>query len=155
VSEAGDRASSQGGYLLAKVQQVSSRVFNRLLKDSGGADINSAQGRILFAIWGKGAMSISALAKETALEPSTLTGMLDRLESGGLLRRVPSAEDRRAYVVECTDEGRAMESRYATLSAKMTELFYGEMGEAEIAAFEGSLGEILANLERAEAGLKG
>ena len=54
---------SQGGYLLAKAQQVSSRVFNRLLKDSGGADINSAQGRILFALWNHGRMSISALAK--------------------------------------------------------------------------------------------
>jgi len=152
---ASHNAPSQGGYLLAKVQQVSSRVFNRLLKDAGGADINSAQGRILFALWEKGGMSISALAKETALEPSTLTSMLDRLEAAGLLRRSPSAEDRRAYVVECTDAGRAMESRYAALSKRMTELFYGEMSEAEIAAFEGSLGAILANLERAEAELKG
>ncbi len=151
----GSRETSQGGYLLAKAQQVSSRVFNRLLKDSGGADINSAQGRILFALWSHGSMGISALAKETALEPSTLTSMLDRLEAAGLLRRAPSPGDRRAYVVECTEEGSAIESRFAELSARMTELFYGDMTDAERAGFERSLGRILANLEKAESELRG
>jgi MarR family transcriptional regulator, organic hydroperoxide resistance regulator len=154
VSGAGKRAS-QGGYLLAKAQQVSSRVFNRLLKEAGGVEVNSAQGRILFALWKKGGMSIAALSKETALEPSTLTSMLDRLEAGGLLRRSPSPGDRRAFVVECTDEGMAMESRYAALSARMTDIFYEGMSVAEISAFEKSLGAILENLEEAEAELKG
>lgn len=145
---------SQGGYLLAKAQQIGGRIFNRLLKEAGGGDINSAQGRILFALWTRGGMSISTLAKETALEPSTLTSMLDRLEAAGFARRSPSPEDRRAFVVECTDEGLSVKAKYAAASERMTALFYGDMSENEIAAFEGSLGKIVANLVVAERELK-
>jgi DNA-binding MarR family transcriptional regulator len=146
--------SSQGGYLMAKAQQISSRVFNRLLRDSGCEGINSAQGRILFALWQKGGMSISALARETALEPSTLTSMLDRLESAELVARRAAPEDRRAFVVECTAEGRALESKHQAVSKRMTELFYGDLSEKEISAFESTLSSIVENLEGAERELK-
>jgi MarR family transcriptional regulator, organic hydroperoxide resistance regulator len=147
-------AGKRGGYLMAKAQQISQRVFNRLLKEAGGGEINSAQGRILFALWQKGGMSISALAKETALEPSTLTSMLDRLEAAGLLGREASPDDRRAFVVDCTARGRSLERKYAAVSKRMTELFYGDLRAGEIAAFETTLARIVGNLEEAERELK-
>jgi MarR family transcriptional regulator, organic hydroperoxide resistance regulator len=151
-----DRAqrTSQGGYLVAKAQQISQRIFNRLLREAGGGDINSAQGRILFALWKKGGMSIASLAKETALEPSTLTSMLDRLETAGFAKRSPSPEDRRAFVIECTGEGRALEAKYSTVSKRMGGLFYRDMSREEIAAFEAALAKIVGNLEAAERGLR-
>jgi DNA-binding MarR family transcriptional regulator len=141
---------SEGGYLVAKAHQIGGRVFNRLLKEAGGGDINPSQGRILFALWGEKRMRIAELARETALEPSTLTSMLDRLETAGLATRSPSQDDRRALVVECTAAGRALMSRYYSASAKMTELFYGDMRAEEIAAFESTLKRIVRNLSRAE-----
>jgi MarR family transcriptional regulator, organic hydroperoxide resistance regulator len=144
------KAPSQGGFLLAKAHQISGRIFSKLLKDAGGAAINPAQGRILFALWKVESMSITALAKETSLEPSTLTSMLDRLEAAGLVRRRPSAQDRRALEISCTAGGRAIQTHYATVSARMTEIFYGDMGADEIASFEKSLKQIVANLETAE-----
>jgi MarR family transcriptional regulator, organic hydroperoxide resistance regulator len=148
------RKPSEGGYLMAKAQQISGRVFNRLLRDAGGGDINPAQGRILFALWKKGGMSITALAKETALEPSTLTSMLDRLEAAGFASRSPSPGDRRAFVIDCTAAGRALEARYSAVSERMSELFYGELGAKEIAAFESTLRKIVANLAAVESELK-
>jgi MarR family transcriptional regulator, organic hydroperoxide resistance regulator len=143
--------ASAGGFLLAKVHRISGRVFARLLKEEGDIPVNPAQGRILFALWrSSGPMPISALARETALEPSTLTSMLDRLEAAGLLRRSPSAEDRRVVIVERTDRDRALEARYRRVSERMTRLFYRGMAQAEIAAFEESLERILDNLEREE-----
>ena len=78
--------------------------------------------------------------------------MLDRLEAAGLVERSPSPDDRRAWLVGCSAEGRALESRYAAVSAKMTALFYAGMERCEIAAFESSLRKIVANLARAEDG---
>jgi DNA-binding MarR family transcriptional regulator len=141
---------SEGGYLIAKAHQIGGRVFSRLLKEAGGMDINPSQGRILFALWKEKRMRIAELARETALEPSTLTSMLDRLEAAGLATRSPSIEDRRALVVECTAAGRALMSRYSSASEKMTELFYGDMKAEEIAAFESTLKRIVGNLSRAE-----
>lgn len=141
---------SQGGYLVAKAHQIGGRVFARLLKEAGGTDINPAQGRILFALWRSEGMSVTALSKETALEPSTLTSMLDRLEAAGFARRAPSPADRRALIVECTEAGRALERKYSAASEKMSSIFYGRLGSAEIAAFEAILGKIVDNLEAAE-----
>lgn len=150
------RPPSEGGFLLAKVHQVSGRVFAKLLKREGGFPINPAQGRILFALWrSSGPIAIGELARQTALEPSTLTSMLDRLEAAGLARRSASAADRRVVTVERTDADRALEARYREVSERMTRLFYKDMGESEIAMFERSLGRILDNLNEAEQGLKG
>ena len=146
---------SEGGFLLAKVHQVSGRVFARLLKEEGGISINPAQGRILFALWRvDGPLTIGELSRETALEPSTLTSMLDRLEGAGLVRRVASSEDRRVVTVERTDADRALEAKYREVSERMTRLFYGDMDGTQIAAFEGALDRILGNLFEAERRLK-
>lgn len=49
-----------------------------------------------------------ALAKSIHLGQATLTGILTRLESRGLVSRERSESDRRTVVVELTDEGRAV-----------------------------------------------
>jgi DNA-binding MarR family transcriptional regulator len=105
------KRASEGGYLVAKVHQVGGRVFARMLKESGGSPINPAQGRLLFALWkSKRGMSMTSLAAETALEPSTLTSMIDRLEAAGLAQRKASPTDRRALLVECTAASRKLET---------------------------------------------
>jgi DNA-binding MarR family transcriptional regulator len=99
-------------------------------------------------------VALTALGRETALEPSTLTSMLDRLEEAGLVRRVPSKEDRRAIMVERTEADRALEKRYAAISDRMTKLFYGSLPAAERKAFESTLARILDNLLAAERDLR-
>lgn len=49
-----------------------------------------------------------ALAKSIHLSQATLTGILTRLESRGLVSRERSGSDRRTVVAELTDEGRAV-----------------------------------------------
>jgi DNA-binding MarR family transcriptional regulator len=46
-----------------------------------------------------GAMSASGLAKGIGLHPATLTGVLDRLEKSGWIRRERAENDRRAILV--------------------------------------------------------
>jgi MarR family transcriptional regulator, organic hydroperoxide resistance regulator len=145
------RARSEGGYLVAKAHQIGGRVFARLLKESAGSAINPAQGRLLFALWkAKEGMSMTALSVETALEPSTLTSMVDRLEAAGFVRRLPSGEDRRAFLVECTPSGRRIEKDYRAVSERMIEIYYKGMGSGEVKAFESSLRKVVENLQEAE-----
>ena len=145
---------SEGGFLIAKAHQIGGRVFARILRQVAGLSINPAQGRILFALWKRESMSVSELSKETALEPSTLTSMLDRLEARRLVRRAASLEDRRVVVVERGEADRELEGMYRAASERMTALFYEGMGAREVAAFEASLGRVVANLERAERQIK-
>ena len=50
--------------------------------------------------------TVSELGAAVGARPTTLTGVLDRLERRGHITRAPSATDRRAVVIELTSTGR-------------------------------------------------
>jgi DNA-binding MarR family transcriptional regulator len=135
----------QSGFLMAKIRQVSERIFLRKLKDYG-IEINPAQGRIMFALWQKDGIAINELVKKTKLEKSTLTSMLDRLEQMGYVRRQRSRKDRRKILICRTKKDKAMESKYVEVSQEITRLFYKGFSETQIDRFEQDLQRILNNL---------
>jgi DNA-binding MarR family transcriptional regulator len=53
-------------------------------------------------------LSPGALAKGLELSSGAMTNRLDGLEKAGLVRRQPDPDDRRALLVELTDEGRRL-----------------------------------------------
>ena len=144
------KAQRQAGFLMAKIRQVSGRVFERILKEYN-IEINSAQGRIMFALWQADGISINELAKKTQLKKSTLTSMLDRLENMGYLRRQRSKKDRRKILIKRTNKDKNLENRYVELSEEMTKLYYKGFSKVEIDGFEKYLERILDNLTAFEA----
>lgn len=139
-----------GGFLVAKVHQAAGRVFTKKLKQYNLDRINPAQGRILFVLWEQDGLSIQELARKTSLGKSTLTSMLDRLETAGHVKRVPSADDRRKIMIWLTERDRKLRAAYNDVSSDMSEVFYRGFSAREIGAFEEYLNRILANLESAE-----
>ncbi len=138
----------QGGFLIAKIHQVSGRIFAKILKKARVSEINPAQGRILFALWKKDGIPITELARKTLLSKSTLTSMLDRLEKAGFIIRVPSKKDRRTILIKRTEKDKRLETKYIQVSDEMTKLFYDGFTPEEIDAFEECLKRILANLTK-------
>lgn len=138
----------QGGFLISKIHQLSGRIFDRKLKDYELNHFNPAQGRILFVLWQNDGIPIRELAKQTALEKSTLTSMLDRLEQAGYLKRTPSKEDRRQILIELTGKSRELKLKYEAVSEEMISLFYRGFSEAEIMVFENCLVRIFENLDK-------
>jgi DNA-binding MarR family transcriptional regulator len=144
----------EGGFLIAKIHHLSSRILAKKIKEYELEEINPAQGRILFALWQKDGISIQELAKKTSLEKSTLTSMLDRLEDTGHLVRVPSKEDRRKIIVRLTEKDKTLQNAYMQLSKEMTELFYKGFKVKEMDDFEAFLKRIFDNLLTFEKGQK-
>jgi DNA-binding MarR family transcriptional regulator len=140
----------QGGFLVSKIHQLSGRIFTKKLKDYDLYEINSAQGRIIFVLWQNDGISIQELAKKTALEKSTLTRMLERLENIGYLKRVPSEEDRRKTIVTLTTKNEELKDAYEEVSKDMLDLYYKGFTEAEIDTFETYLKRIHENLSQFE-----
>jgi DNA-binding MarR family transcriptional regulator len=140
----------QAGFLMAKIRQVGGRISERILKKHD-VEINSAQGRIMFALWQKDGVSINELAKKTQLKKSTLTSMLDRLERMGYIRRQRSKKDRRKILIKRTEKDRTMEKKYVEVSEEMTRLFYNGFSRSQIDRFENDLEQILDNLTEFEA----
>jgi DNA-binding MarR family transcriptional regulator len=53
-------------------------------------------------------MTCKELSEKTLVTKGTLTGVLDRLETKGLIARVPSREDRRSIFIRLTPKGDAL-----------------------------------------------
>ena len=130
---------------MAKIRHVSGRVFERILKEYG-IEINSAQGRIMFALWQADGISINELGQKTQLKKSTLTSMLDRLEKMGYIKRHRCKKDRRKILIKRTSKDKNLERKYVELSGEITKLFYKGFSKNEIYRFEKDLAKILDNL---------
>lgn len=143
------KTQRQAGFLMAKIRQVSGRIFERILKEYG-IEINSAQGRIMFALWQVDGISINELAQKTQLKKSTLTSMLDRLETMGYVRRQRSKKDRRKILIKRTKKDKNLENRYVELSQEITKLFYQGFSKSQIDSFENNMAKILDNLTEFE-----
>ncbi|RVW08293.1 MarR family transcriptional regulator [Prescottella agglutinans] len=58
-----------------------------------------------------GALPMAKASARLQVHPTSVTNAVDRLEAAGLVRRVPHPTDRRATLVEITEEGRELSLR--------------------------------------------
>ena len=139
---------TKGGYLISRIKQAGTRIFDRMLAASGIDEFNGAQGRILYVLWQHEDISISSLSAKTSLANTTLTSMLDRMENSGLIVRKPDPADRRSRLIALTDKAKALQHDYELVSQKMNERYYIGFTESEIRQFEAYLQRVLENLEK-------
>ena len=137
----------QGGFLIARIKQVGGRVFERILAQRNIDAFNGSQGRILYVLWQKDGIPIRELSRETGLAMTTLTGMLDRMEASGLVRRDRSDADRRKIRIFLTESAKALEKDYDAVTREIGAIYYKGFAEEEIQQFEAYLRRILANVE--------
>lgn len=78
-----------------------SHTMRRISEGKGG------QKRILILLLEDGATTQNALTQRLGIQPGSASEVLAKLEHAGLIRREPSAGDRRTTDVLLTDEGRA------------------------------------------------
>ncbi len=67
--------------------------------------LSIVQARVLGAL--REPMAMRALADHIGLEPANMTGVVDRLETAGLVTREPQPGDRRVKLLVLTERGRA------------------------------------------------
>jgi DNA-binding MarR family transcriptional regulator len=120
------------------------------LNDAVGAHVDLLPGdlEVLDMIGRDGPMSPRDVTAATGIHPATLTGLFDRLESGGWLTRRPDPADRRRVIVEAvTDRSGELNRHYAPM-AKSLGSICSSYSDEELAL-------IVAFLERAaDAGTK-
>lgn len=70
---------------------------------------------VLNVLWREADQTVGAIAHQLALESSTLTPLLKRLEVAGLIRRARNPENERQVIVSVTDKGTALRSKAGCL----------------------------------------
>lgn len=140
--------NNKGGFLINKVNFLSGRIFNKLMKEHKNLDINHAQGKILFVISRYTELSINDLCKELSLSKSTLTSMLDRLESKGYILKRTTEEDKRITLISNTKKANESIDIFNDVITKMNSKFYDGFEEKDIKTFEKYLEKIYINLQK-------
>lgn len=141
---------SRTGFLISQIKQVQSRIFQRLLQESGVEEFNGPQGHILYVLWQKDEVPIVELSQKTGLAKNTLTAMLGRMEEAGLIERKAAASDKRQSLIVLTKKARALQGKYDEVSQKMNEIFYKDFSQKEVLVIDQYLDRILLNLEQSE-----
>lgn len=93
------------GFLIAKARNVLKNEFDKQLKPYS---LTYAHRVILIRLSEKEGLTQKELAQDTYFEQSNLTLMLDKLESKGLVKRIAKENDRRAYIITITPEGKKL-----------------------------------------------
>ena len=87
--------------------------FNRTLGVHG---VSGPQFGTLLLIEANPGVSQSSIAEALRFDRSTLVQIVDRLEDRGLVKREPSAQDRRSHALRLTEDGAAMLDELKALS---------------------------------------
>ena len=102
--------------LYAATRAVTRR-YGELLAD---AQLTYPQYLSLLALWeAEDPLSVGELGERLLLDSGTLTPLLKRLESAGLVTRRRDARDERRVLVELTDEGWALRDRVSHVPAEL------------------------------------
>ena len=134
---------TKGGFLISRIKHIGTRVFDHMLAKSGIDSFDGAQGRILYVLWQNDDISISSLSAQTSLANTTLTAMLDRMESNELIVRKSDLKDRRNRLIALTEKAKLLQDDYVRISQQMNEIYYTGYTEEEIELFETYLQRIL------------
>ncbi|WP_426511654.1 MarR family winged helix-turn-helix transcriptional regulator [Dactylosporangium sp. McL0621] len=108
-------------FLLLDLQRATHATLQRLTTDLADLRLAPSELNALanLARHPGGASTVSELGAAAGTRPTTLTGILDRLEQRGLLARGPHEHDRRTVVVRLTPDGSATAARVLAAMADL------------------------------------
>jgi DNA-binding MarR family transcriptional regulator len=110
-------------------------------------DITTPQYHVLSRLWQGDGVLTSVIAKDINVASSTLTGVLDRLENKGLIRREAAAKDRRVVEIWLTDKGRAMEEPLLKIINDINQIALQGFSQQQKSQFLEALDKVGENLE--------
>jgi DNA-binding MarR family transcriptional regulator len=95
-----------------------SRAYKPLLDALG---ITYPQYLVLHALWEQDGRSVGVIAERLALESSTVTPLVKRMEASGLVTRQRNPRDERQVQVFLTEAGETMRGRCGCLAERLVE----------------------------------
>nr|WP_210329160.1 MarR family transcriptional regulator [Methylorubrum zatmanii] len=99
---------------------------------------------VLLVLWESDGITVSEIGRRLRLDSGTLTPVLKRLETSGLLNRSRRQSDEREVEISLTDQGRAL--RAQAVAVRQSVMCQLNMSEPEIQAMRADLNALIENL---------
>lgn len=131
------------GYRIKLLSQLLSRRFTERLEPFG---LTPFHWLVLCCLWQEDGLPTSSIGDKLQQVGGTLTGVLDRMEERGLVRRERDTHDRRIWRIWLTDAGKELESVLPPIAAEVREQAMQGTSAAEREIFSQILNRAIANL---------
>jgi DNA-binding MarR family transcriptional regulator len=95
-------------FALYSTSLLMTKVYKPLLQALG---LTYPQYLAMMVLWEQEGLTVGEISTRLLTDPGSLTPLLKRLESEGLLSRTRSKDDERVVIVKLTEQGRALQSR--------------------------------------------
>ncbi|MEV0945561.1 MarR family transcriptional regulator [Rhodococcus sp. NPDC049939] len=115
-------------FALAVANRAVLAVYRPLLEPMG---LTHPQYLVMLALWGDAPMSVKEIGQALQLDSPTLSPLLKRLESSGLITRTRSAADERQLIVELTDSGKALRTQAERIPGAVVQRLGVSLAELE------------------------
>ncbi|WP_181164636.1 MarR family winged helix-turn-helix transcriptional regulator [Amaricoccus solimangrovi] len=132
------------GHLARRFHRVHVSMLGEALRPVG---LDAAAYGMLVSIGRSPGMRQRALAEARGLDPASAGQIIDALQNRGLVRRCPDPNDRRAWLLELTDEGRKTRERAAPLALGAQARMLRVLSEQEVS----QLADLMARVIEANA----
>ncbi|NMH69055.1 MarR family transcriptional regulator [Bacillus sp. RO3] len=119
------------------------KLYRSLLEDIG---VTYPQYLALLVLWETETISVKDLGRKLFLDSGTLTPMLKRMETNGIVERHRSKEDERSVLISLTKLGVEMKEKAACIPTRLIESL--EMEGEELEQLDRTLTTILGRLQK-------
>jgi DNA-binding MarR family transcriptional regulator len=133
-------------FALAVASRTVISVYRPVLEPLG---LTHPQYLVMLALWGDEPLSVTELSRMLELDAATLSRLLKRLETAGLVRRDRNPDDERSLAVGLTPQGRELRQRALQVPATVVERL--DMDVEELMSLRDSLTEVITAAKAATA----
>jgi DNA-binding MarR family transcriptional regulator len=122
-------------FLISKVCQKLIINLQKSFSESG-IEVTPIQGMLLFFLQKNDGSSLTQISQGLMLENPTVTGLIDRLEKLGYVKRSDHPNDRRVYLVNITDKGNRVAKKALPIVKKLNEQIKEGYSKEEVENFK-------------------
>jgi len=141
---------NQLGFYIGRVRYNHIGLLQKVLRQTKlDKHVAPGTGHILAALYEKDGCVIKDLADYVRLSPSTLTGLLHRMDHAGLVECCRDPQDGRALRISLTALGRSLEPSYNALVERMESTLQAGISAGDIETVRRVLSKVLENIEAA------
>lgn len=91
--------------------------------------VTPTQYAVLWVLWERDGQTAADIGSRLGIDSATATGVVDRLESSGLIQRHPDEADRRLYHLHLSSRGKALEAPLNKAMADLNQEIRRELGD--------------------------
>jgi len=135
-------------YLVSRVSLAVTACLKRSLAAAGVGMVRPAYLGVLLGLWREDGQRSVELGRRAGLEPSTMTGMLDRMERDGLVTREADPDDRRAQRIRLTTRGQDVRDPVLNIVDQTLDAAMEGVGDTEEERLKEMLRLVLGNCRR-------